>query len=124
VAKSAHLYAGFRGPFADRRHLRPAIALGALSGLGFFVGEKFTAIVQLVGLPDLELGRAAFTPVAGVGTPAVALLLLLAPLALHATTTSIASLGATRNRRTYVATLVPAIAVHTAYNLAVVSTLG
>ncbi|AZH25709.1 ABC transporter permease family protein [Haloplanus aerogenes] len=124
VAKSVHLYAGFRGPFAGRRGWKTALALGALSGLGFFLGEKLTAIVQFVGLPDLTLGRAAFTSAGIAATPTVGLLLLLAPLALHATTTSIASLGATRDRASYLAALVPAIAVHAAYNLAVVSTLG
>jgi len=124
VAKSVHVYAGFRGPFADRRGWKAALVLGALSGLGFFLGEKLTAVVQLVGLPDLALGRAAFSSAGIAATPAVGLLLLLAPLALHATTTSIASLGATRDRATYLAALVPAIAVHAAYNFAVVSTLG
>jgi ABC-type Na+ efflux pump permease subunit len=124
VAKSVHVYAGFRGPFAGQRNWRMALALGALSGLGFFLGEKFTAIVQFVGLPNLTLGRAAFSSVGVTPAPAVGLLLLLAPLALHATTTSIASLGATRSRTTYLAALVPAVAVHAAYNLAVVSLLG
>ena len=124
VAKSVHVYAGFRGPFAGRRDWRMALTLGALSGFGFFVGEKFTAIVQLVGLPSLTLGQAAFTPTGVVATPAMGLALLLAPLLLHAVTTSIAALGATRSRRTYLVALVPAIAVHAAYNLAVVSTLG
>ena len=124
VAKSVHVYAGFRGPFAGQRGWKTALVLGALSGLGFFLGEKLTAIVQFVGLPDLTLGRAAFSTAGVAVTPTVGLLLLLAPLALHATTTSIASLGATRNRATYLAALVPAIAVHAAYNLAVVSALG
>jgi len=124
VAKSVHLYAGFRGPFAGRRGWQTALALGALSGLGFFLGEKLTAIVQLVGLPNLTLGRAAFSSAGVAATPAVGLLLLLAPLVLHATTTSIASLGAARDRTWYLAALVPAIAVHAAYNLAVVSVLG
>ena len=124
VAKSVHLYAGFRGPFAGRRGWKMALALGALSGLGFFLGEKLTAIVQFVGLPDLTLGRAAFSSAGVAATPTVGLLLLLAPLVLHATTTSIAALGATRSRWHYVAALVPAIAVHAAYNLAVVNTLG
>jgi ABC-type Na+ efflux pump permease subunit len=124
VAKSLHVYAGFRGPFADRRGWRTALALGALSGLGFFLGEKFTAIVQFVGLPNLTLGRAAFSSAGVAATPALGALLLLAPLALHATTTAIAALGATRDRNSYLASLVPAVAVHAAYNLTVVSTLG
>jgi len=124
VAKSVHLYAGFRGPFANRRTWQAALALGALSGFGFFLGEKLTAIVQFVGLPSLTLGQAAFSSTGAVATPAVGVALLLAPLLLHATTTSIAALGATRSRWHYVAALVPAIAVHAAYNLAVVNTLG
>ncbi|MFB6102669.1 MAG: PrsW family intramembrane metalloprotease [Haloplanus sp.] len=124
VAKSLHVYAGFRGAFAGQRTRRLAVTLGALSGLGFFLGEKFTAIVQLVGLPTLTLGRAAFAPVGVGSTAAVGLLLLLAPLALHATTTSIAAVGAARSRNAYFAALVPAIAIHAAYNLAVVSILG
>jgi len=122
VAKSVHVYAGFRDEFAGRRTVRTALVLGSLSGLGFFLGEKLTAIVQFVGLPDLALGQAAFTPV-GVGS-GVALGLLFAPLALHATTTSIAAVGATRSREWYLATLVPAILLHAAYNLAVVNTFG
>jgi ABC-type Na+ efflux pump permease subunit len=122
VAKSVHVYAGFRNEFADRRRFGPALVLGSLSGLGFFIGEKLTAIVQFVGLPDLALGQATFTSV-GVGS-ATALGLLVAPLALHATTTSIAALGATRSRNWYLAALVPATLVHAAYNLAVVSALG
>jgi ABC-type Na+ efflux pump permease subunit len=124
VAKSVHVYAGFRGPFADRRTDRVALLLGALSGLGFFVGEKFTAIVQFVGLPDLELGRAAFASVGDGPTLVVGLLLLLAPLALHATTTGVAALGARRGRTAYLAALVPAIGIHAAYNLAVVTALA
>jgi len=122
VAKSLHVYAGFENDFADRRGLRTALVLGSLSGFGFFLGEKLTAVVQFVGLPDLALGQAAFTPV-GVGS-AAALGLLLAPLVLHATTTSIAALGASRSRNWYLAALVPATLVHAAYNFAVVSALG
>ncbi|WP_338739445.1 PrsW family glutamic-type intramembrane protease [Haloplanus salilacus] len=124
VAKSVHVYAAFRGPFAGRRTDGVALLLGALSGLGFFVGEKFTAIVQFVGLPDLELGRAAFASVGDGPTLAVGLALLLAPLALHATTTSVAALGARRGRYAYLAALLPAIGIHAAYNFAVVTTLA
>ncbi|MFD1596267.1 PrsW family intramembrane metalloprotease, partial [Haloplanus litoreus] len=123
VAKSVHVYAGFRDEFAGRRTARTALVLGSLSGIGFFLGEKLTAVVQFVGLPDLALGQAAFTPV-GVGSGVALGLLLFAPLVLHAATTSIAALGATRSREWYLAALVPAILLHTAYNLAVVSTLG
>jgi ABC-type Na+ efflux pump permease subunit len=122
VAKSVHVYAGFRGPFRDSRIVRTALSLGALSGLGFFVGEKLTAIVQFVGLPSLTLGRAAFGPV-GFGS-ATTLGLLLAPLLLHATTASVAAMGARRSRGAYLVALVPAVVIHAAYNFAVVSVLG
>jgi ABC-type Na+ efflux pump permease subunit len=124
VAKGVHVYAGLaKGRF--ERSLRSGLLLGALSGLGFFVGEKLLVVVQLVGLPDLALGRAAFAP-AGVGVDAagVALALLLAPLALHVVTASLSALGATRDLRWYLGTTAVAVAVHAAYNLTVVSLLG
>jgi len=125
LAKSLHVYAGFAKARFERT-AGTALVLGGVSGLGFFVGEKFTAVVQLVGLPGLELGRAAFGS-AGIGAgagPGLALALLVAPLALHAVTASITALGATRDRTWYAATLVAAILVHAAYNLTVVSVLG
>jgi RsiW-degrading membrane proteinase PrsW (M82 family) len=123
VAKSVHVYAGY----TKRRFeptVRSALVLGSLSGLGFFVGEKVTAVVQLVGLPDLTLGRAAFAP-AGIGLSAGAgLLLLLAPLVLHAVTASVTALGARGGRTWYAGGLVAATAMHALYNLTVVVTLG
>jgi len=123
VAKSVHVYAGF-----TKRRFEPsarsALLLGGLSGLGFFLGEKVTAIVQLVGLPELTLGRAAFAP-AGIGVSAGAgLLLLLAPLVLHAVTASVTALGARGGRTWYAGGLVAATTIHALYNLTVVVTLG
>jgi ABC-type Na+ efflux pump permease subunit len=121
VAKSIHLYAGFETGRFDRS-ARTALVVGSLSGLGFFVGEKLTAVVQLVGLPSLRLGQAAFAPSGiGVGTAAA---LLLAPLALHVVTASISALGARGDSRWYGAGLAVAIVVHAVYNLAVVVALG
>ena len=121
VAKSLHLFAAFE---ADRfpATRRSAAVLGALSGLGFFVGEKFTAVVQVVGLPELVLGRAAFAP-SGIGISA-GIVLLFAPLALHVVTTGIAALGARRSLRWYGVALVGSILLHAAYNLTVVTRLG
>ena len=121
VAKSLHLLAAFE---ADRfpRTRRTALVLGGLAGLGFFVGEKFTAVVQVVGLPDLVLGQAAFAP-SGIGV-STGIALFLAPLALHVVTTAIAASGARRNLRWYVAALAGSIAVHAAYNLTVVTRLA
>ncbi|ELZ86066.1 ABC-type transport system permease [Haloferax elongans ATCC BAA-1513] len=121
LAKSLHVYAAFeKARFA--RTIRVSLLLGALSGFGFFVGEKFTAIVQLVGLPSLTLGQAAFAP-SGIGVVA-ATGLLLAPLVLHAVTATVTALGATRGRSAYALALVAAIGIHVVYNLQVVSSLG
>ncbi|WP_134672496.1 ABC transporter permease subunit [Halorussus marinus] len=126
VAKSVGIYAGF----AHERFGRSARSigwLGFLSGLGFFVGEKATAVAQLVGLPNLELGRAAFGTVTGLGiqsSPLVLVGLFFAPLALHAVTATITAAGASRDRRWYFGTLAVATLVHAGYNLTVVSYLG
>ena len=121
VAKSLHLFAAFEGDRVPSTR-RTALVFGALAGLGFFLGEKFTAVVQVVGLPELVVGRAAFAP-AGIGvTTGVAL--FLAPLALHVVTTGLAALGARRDLRWYVVALVGSIGLHTAYNLTVVTRLA
>jgi hypothetical protein len=128
VAKSVHVYAGF-AKVRFERSVGAAIVLGSLSGLGFFVGEKLTVVVQLIGLPELPLGEAAFAP-SGVGVASggpgvgVALALLLAPLLLHAVTASLSALGARAGLRWYGVGLSAAVAVHAGYNLAVVSLLG
>lgn len=120
VAKSIHIYAGFTRARFDRT-LRMGLVLGAISGLGFFLAEKLLVITQLVGLPDLQIGQAAFAPeVLGV-TPAV---LLVAPLVLHTVTAAISAVGATRSRGTYIGAVLVATTLHVGYNLAVVSTLA
>ena len=121
LAKSMHVYAAFEKARFDRT-IRVSLLLGCLSGLGFFLGEKFTAIVQLVGLPSLTLGQAAFAP-SGIGLAAAAGLLV-APLVLHAVTASVTALGASRGKSAYALALVGAIAIHVVYNLQVVSSLG
>ena len=124
IAKSIHLYAGFASG-RYRRSLRAAVAVGALSGLGFFLAEKFVAIIQLVQLDDINTGEAAFitgTPPDGV-SPLLVTLLLLAPLALHAVTATVSSLGARRNRRSYAVAVLLAMGIHFAYNYTVVVTL-
>jgi ABC-type Na+ efflux pump permease subunit len=126
LAKSVHVYAGFAHARFGRS-LGSVALLGALSGLGFFLGEKATAVAQLVGLPDLELGRAAFGTVTGLGVEPSPLLLaglLFAPLVLHGVTATITAFGASRNRNWYFGTLAVATLVHAAYNLTVVSHLG
>ncbi|WP_338729015.1 PrsW family intramembrane metalloprotease [Haladaptatus sp. DJG-WS-42] len=121
IAKSIHIYAGFETAKFDRR-ISLSLILGALSGLGFFLGEKLTLISQIVGLPELQLGSVAFT---GIETSGLALLgLLLAPLALHVVTATISAIGAARGARSYAVALGVAIFVHTMYNLTVVTQFG
>ena len=125
VAKSVGLYAGFeRGVFA--RTDRVAVAVGVASGLGFFLAEKATAVAQAVGLTDLYVGRAAFGSVAGAEglSPLALAALLFAPLLLHGFVTTVAAVGASRDRTAYALTLALATLVHAAYNFGVVSLHG
>jgi ABC-type Na+ efflux pump permease subunit len=103
------------------RTRRTALLAGAASGLGFFLGEKLTLVVQLVGLPELRIGSAAFQM--GGGGPLVAGALLLAPLALHVVTAGISALGAARGTGAWLAGTALAVLVHVAYNLSVVVAL-
>jgi len=123
VAKSIHVFAGFESDRFDRS-VRTALLLGLASGIGFFVAEKFTAVAQFVGLPNLQLGEAALQP-AGIGiTPSTSLLLLAGPLVLHTVTAGVAALGARKSLRWYLVSLVVATAIHAAYNFGVVTLYG
>ena len=117
TAKSLGLYAAFQ-----RDRFRPtavgAAALGLVSGVGFFVGEKATAVAQLVGLDRLPLGETVVAT-AGVGV-GEALGLLLAPLALHTVAAAIAVVGASRGSRGYLVGLTAAVVVHYVYDYLVV----
>ncbi|GAB3686823.1 hypothetical protein GCM10028857_19560 [Salinarchaeum chitinilyticum] len=119
VAKSVHVYAAFEHDRFDRG-LRTAVALGLASGTGFFLAEKVTHAVQLVGLDQLEVAQAAFTPATSVG-PALAVALFLAPLVLHCVTAAISAVGASKNARSYGVALAVAVVVHAAYNLGVIA---
>jgi ABC-type Na+ efflux pump permease subunit len=124
VAKSVHVLAGFERARFDRR-LRTAAVVGAASGAGFFLAEKVVVLAQVVGLVELDAGR-AFQATAGTGlganaSPAVLLAVLLAPLALHVVTAVLSAVGASRGRRTYALGLVGAVIVHALYNLTVVT---
>ncbi|AEH37566.1 ABC-type Na+ efflux pump permease component-like protein [Halopiger xanaduensis SH-6] len=121
LAKSVHVYAGFaRSRF--EASLRVAVAVGSLSGLGFFVGEKITHIVQFVGLPELTVGTAAFGPdLASTSGPLLAGAIFLAPLALHAATAIVSAIGASRGSVGYALGFVAATLVHAAYNAGVIA---
>ncbi|MEZ3114450.1 PrsW family intramembrane metalloprotease [Halobaculum sp. MBLA0147] len=117
LAKSVHVYAGFEKARFERR-LPVAVTLGVVSGVGFFVAEKFTAIVQFVGLDRLPAGEAAFAT-GGIGV-AGALGLLAAPLVLHVVTGAVAAVGASRGRTGFGVGLGLAMAIHFAYDYLVV----
>jgi ABC-type Na+ efflux pump permease subunit len=123
LAKSAPVLAGFehaRYPTTPKW----GIVAGAASGIGFFLGEKLTLLVQLVGLPSLPERVAAFGPSTATLSPVVAVGLFVAPLALHVVTTALSSLGATRGRNGWFIGLAAAVAVHLAYNAAVLVGVG
>ena len=120
VAKSLHVYASFEhGRF--ERTARAGLLVGAISGVGFFLAEKLTAIAQAVGLDAVPTGEAALRTGLIQGADPVVLLVasLALPLLLHVVTAAISAAGASRSRRAYAAALAVAIAVHLAYNLAI-----
>ncbi|WP_246084470.1 PrsW family intramembrane metalloprotease [Salinadaptatus halalkaliphilus] len=118
-AKSVHVYAGYARSRFDAS-LRVAAVLGVFSGAGFFLAEKFTHAVQLVGLPDLTVGAAAFGPALS-SEPLVFLAIFFAPLVLHVVTAVVGSLGASRGRHAYAVAFVIATLVHALYNLGVIA---
>ncbi|WP_425499264.1 PrsW family intramembrane metalloprotease [Natronosalvus rutilus] len=120
LAKSLHVYAGYAHSRFEAS-VRTAVVLGALSGLGFFLGEKLTHAVQFVGLPNLLEGQAAFGPSLSGAPVAVVVAVFLAPLALHAVTAIIGAIGASRGRTAYALGLTAATLVHAIYNLGVIA---
>ncbi len=127
LAKALPVYAGFVHARYPRTR-RYAVLAGAASGLGFFLAEKLTLLVQLVGLPELRtragpLGELAFQTGLGVEGAALALALLLAPLALHTVTATLSALGARRGANWFPVGLAAAVLLHLAYNMAVVVAL-
>jgi ABC-type Na+ efflux pump permease subunit len=101
VPARAHAQAGHRGWLA-----------GALSGTGFFLGEKLALLVALAGfglLPDGSTSLALW----GIGGSA---LVLLAPLALHAGCSAVAASGTRRGGGWAFLAWLAACVLHAAYN--------
>ncbi|VVB51696.1 ABC-2 family transporter protein [uncultured archaeon] len=83
-----------------------ALKFGILSGFGFFAGEKILLLVVIA-----SIAGSAFGSVMGIG-------LLVFPLLLHVTSTTVASLGMRYlGHREYLVCVVLASIVHAAYNL-------
>jgi len=118
VAKSVHVYAAFEHERFERT-LPSAALLGVASGTGFFLAEKATHAVQLVGLHELDVGQLTFTPELGAG-PVLGFALFLAPLALHCVTAVASAVGARRDGQGYAVGLGVAVLLHAGYNLGVI----
>jgi RsiW-degrading membrane proteinase PrsW (M82 family) len=122
LAKGLPVYAGFvHGRY--ERSVAVAAAAGGAAGLGFFLAEKLSLVVQVVGLPDVAVADAAFQTGFSTGSPAVVAALALAPLLLHVVTAAVSAIGASRGRAAFVVGLSAAVVLHVLYNLAVVSRL-
>lgn len=101
---------------AGRRKGRSGWRAGAWVGAGFFAGEKLALLVALAGFGSLELGIPTLRLLGVQG----GLLLLLAPLALHAAAAAIAGAGVGKGRLWGRLAWLGAVSLHTLYNTAVV----
>ncbi|HEX2023022.1 MAG TPA: PrsW family intramembrane metalloprotease [Candidatus Thermoplasmatota archaeon] len=123
--KAAPSYAGVRRGMVPAKR---AVLFGALVGVGFFLAEKLFLLASLAGLYEVPAGAAVFGAAGGTAASGAAWLLvaalLLGPLVLHTVTAGISAWGARRDGRTFAAAFCLAIAIHTAYNFAVVKLLG
>ncbi|WP_323677005.1 ABC transporter permease [Halorubellus sp. PRR65] len=119
LAKSLAGYAGFtHDRFGDST--LAAVGVGVAAGLGFFLAEKATLVVQLVGMGNVEYGRVAFATVPSDASPLSALVLLFLPLGLHVLTATISAIGAQKGRTTYALAFLTAVLVHLGYNAVVI----
>ncbi len=125
VAKSIHVYAGFkRARYTPVT--RTAVIVGLWSGIGFFIAEKGFLVAQLVGLEEIDLARYAFETSIGLSGGSVLLLpvLFLLPLVLHGVTAVISALGAMKGQKVYLVAVSIAVVIHTLYNLGMVVLLA
>ena len=105
LVKSVGIYTVFSRKMSDVT-TGNALKFGILSGLGFFTGEKVLLLVVIA-----SISGSAFGSVMGAG-------LLVFPLLLHITSTTVASLGIRYSGcRYYFASVILASVVHAAYNL-------
>jgi len=105
LVKSVGIYTVFSRKMSDAT-TGNALKFGILSGLGFFAGEKLLLLVVIA-----SISSSAFGSVMGAG-------LLVFPLLLHVTSTTVASLGIRYSGcRYYLASVILAAVVHAAYNL-------
>ncbi len=103
IVKSAGIYTLFS---RNNISIGKALKAGILSGAGFFAGEKLLLIIVIAGISGSVFGS-----VIGTG-------LLILPLLLHLTSTSVASLSMKYlGTKHYLLSVVLATIIHSAYNL-------
>ena len=88
---------------------------GALSGAGFFLGEKLALLVALVGFGLLPFGQSSLA-LWGIGGG----FLLVAPLLLHSACSAVAATGARRSKGWATVAWLAAAVVHALYNVALI----
>ncbi|MFQ6120985.1 MAG: ABC transporter permease, partial [Methanosarcinales archaeon] len=112
LCKSIGIYTVFSRRISEFEvNTKNALLLAFLSGFGFFLGEK---ILFLIIFLPLAIKTSVFGSVMGFG-------LLLFPLLLHITSTSVTSLGMRYfGTKWYLLTVLGAVLVHSAYNLYIV----
>jgi hypothetical protein len=96
------------------------ITIGALVGLGFFLGEKALAALGVLGFDMLPRGTEAMATFGVAGGP----LLVLAPLVLHTIGPTLVAWAAPRGRRAALGALAAAAIIHAAYNATVIALVG
>jgi ABC-type Na+ efflux pump permease subunit len=105
LVKSAGIYTVFSRKMTGVT-TRNALKAGIYAGTGFFIGEKLILLAVIAGIANSVFGS-----VMGIG-------LLIFPFILHVTGTTVASLGMRYlGTGKYLASLMLATAVHSAYNL-------
>lgn len=103
VVKSVGIYTVFSRKISDAT-TGNALKFGILSGAGFFVGEKLLLLIVIAGIAGSVFGS-----VMGIG-------LLIYPLILHVTSTTVASLSL-KGTGNYLLSVILAAIIHSAYNL-------
>jgi ABC-type Na+ efflux pump permease subunit len=119
-SKSIPVYAGV---IDDKLSGQKEKYLAAIfSGIGFFVAEQITTIVQLVGLLQIEIGSAVFSGTLSSVTTATPLGFLLPVMwiAIHPLSTVVSSIGSGKGKYVYIITLILGSAVHILYNFTVI----
>lgn len=115
IAKSVGVYGGIQKGVLNTR--KKQLLAGGASGLGFFLAEKLTVVVQAVGLLDLQIGATTFGPaISQIAPGPLGYLLPIFWIGIHPITTMISTVGMKHGKQGYILSLVIATLVHLLYN--------